>query len=121
MKESGEMYLETILVLGKAQDEVHAIDIANSLKFSKASVSKALARLKADKFIVVDERGLIALTEVGRSLAEKIYKRHQLLCKALTSIGVKEDTALEDACRIEHYISDETYKAIKNYMKGKNG
>ena len=118
MYESGEMYLETILVLSKKQNTVRAIDIVDYMGYSKPSVSRALSKLKASDFITVDEKnGHIELTSSGRSIAEKIYERHIVISGLLVSIGVSEATALKDACKIEHDISDETFDAMKRAIK----
>lgn len=111
--ESGEMYLETILVLNQRIDKVRAIDICKELDYSKPSVSVALSNLKKEGYVLSDSNGTITLTDEGRRIAEKIYERHTVLSKMLMSIGVSEKTALEDACKIEHDISDETFEAIK--------
>lgn len=116
MHESGEMYLETILVLGKKKNTVRAVDVAEDLGYSKASVSRALARLKTDGCIIVDTDGYIALTEKGRQIAEKIYERHVVLSKMLMALGVDEETALADACKMEHDLSDVTFAAIKKHF-----
>lgn len=113
--ESGEMYLETILILSKSQPEVHAVDVAAEMKISKASVSRAMGRLRAESCIIIDQTGRIAFTEKGRTIAEKIYERHTVLTELLTSLGVNPETAAEDACRIEHDISDETFNCIKDH------
>ena len=113
--ESGEMYLETILVLAQAHPEVHAVDIAAEMNISKPSVSRALGRLKDESCIIIDASGRIAFTEKGRSIAEKIYERHQVLSELLVSLGVSPEVAAEDACRIEHDISDETFQCIKDH------
>jgi Mn-dependent DtxR family transcriptional regulator len=113
IRESGEMYLETILILSKKKNIVRAIDIVEEMEVSKPSVSRALAKLKKDQFIIVDNDGYIAFTESGRSLAQKIYERHTVLTKLLEDIGVDSETARTDACRIEHYISDKSFEAIK--------
>ena len=115
--ESAENYLETILILKEKNGSVRSIDIAHELDFSKPSVSVAMKRLKERELITVDDGGLIELTEEGRALAENIYERHVILTKALMSLGVTEDTASEDACRIEHYISETTFSAIKEHME----
>lgn len=119
MQESGEMYLETILILGKKQNKVRAVDIVDEMGFSKPSVSRAMAKLKTDECIIVDSAGYIALTEKGRGIAEKIYERHQLLSEILISLGVDATTAAEDACKMEHDISDESLEAIKRSFTGK--
>ncbi len=113
--ESGEMYLETILVLSKSQNEVHAVDIAAEMGISKPSVSRALGRLKDENCLIIDANGRIAFTEKGRGIAEKIYERHQVLTTMLVSLGVSERAAAEDACKIEHDISDETFAKIKEH------
>jgi len=117
MQESGEMYLETILVLGKEQNKVRSIDIASRMDFSKASVSRAMTKLKTDDFILMDAEGFIALTEKGRSLANKMYERHIVLSKALMSLGIDEVTAVKDACKMEHDLSDQTFTAIKQHLE----
>ena len=113
--ESGEMYLETILVLSKKTNTVRSIDIAEHMGFSKPAVSRAMAKLKAGKYILMDKDGFIALTGSGREIAEKIYERHTVLTKLLISIGVDEETAAADACKIEHDISDKTFEAMKKH------
>ena len=116
IQESGEMYLETILVLSKKSSFVRSIDVGEAMGFSKPSVSRAVGILKNDGYITVDKDGSLKLTESGRAIAEKIYERHNVLTECLVSVGVSEETAAEDACRIEHIISDETFAAIKKYM-----
>ena len=113
IQESGEMYLESILVLSKEHAHVRAIDISEYMSFSKPSVSRALGLLKNDGFVVSDEHGYLSLTEKGREIAEKIYERHTELTNFLTLIGVDRETASKDACKIEHVISDESFLAIK--------
>ena len=113
IQESGEMYLESILVLSKEHSHVRAIDISEYMSFSKPSVSRALGLLKNDGFVVSDEHGYLSLTEKGREIAEKIYERHTELTNFLTLIGVDRETASKDACKIEHVISDESFLAIK--------
>ena len=115
MQESGEMYLESILVLGKEKETVRAVDVADYLEYSKPSVSRALGILKEEACICVDPSGFITLTERGRAIAEKIYERHSVLSELLVSLGVDAKTASEDACRIEHVISDRTFEAIKRH------
>lgn len=115
IQESGEMYLETILVLAKRNNLVRSIDVAEYMGFSKPAVSRAMSKLKADKLIIIDNDGYIALTESGREIAEKIYERHQLLTTFLIHIGVDEKTAAADACKIEHDISDTTFEAMKKH------
>ena len=116
LQESGEMYLETIHVLSKKLGVVRSIDICEEMGYSKPSVSRAMGILKEGGYIVVEKGGHIVLTDAGREVAEKIYNRHTLLTKFLTSIGVDDETAAEDACRLEHHISDVTYEAIKKHM-----
>ena len=115
--ESGEMYLETILVLSQKQPQVRSIDIADHMKFSKPSVSRAIHILKDSGYIDMDQNGLITLLEPGRKVAESIYDRHNTLTKALMYLGVNEETATDDACRIEHYISEDSFQAIKKHLK----
>jgi len=114
--ESKEMYLETILVLFKKNGYVRSIDISEELGYSRASVSRAMSDLKKEEFISVDKSHFIKLTEKGQALAEKILDRHRLVSKMLVKLGVSEEIAEEDACRIEHIISDETYEAVKKHF-----
>lgn len=118
IQESGEMYLETILVLSKKNNTVRSIDIVNHMGFSKPSVSRAMSKLREDRFIITDKDGYIALTGKGREIAEKIYERHVLLTEFLTRLGVDEETASEDACRMEHVISEKTFEAMKKHASG---
>lgn len=115
--ESGENYLESILTLKKAKGNVRAIDIVNDLGFSKPSVSVALKNLEADGYIERDSSGHISLLPKGQEIAENIYARHTTLVQILTHMGVSQSTAEEDACQIEHHLSDETFNAIKAYCK----
>ncbi len=117
LHESGEMYLETILILAQKQNMVRSIDVAEDMGFSKPAVSRAMAKLKADKYILIDSEGYIALTESGRQIAEKIYERHTMLTRFLIRLGVDEETAAADACKIEHDMSDKTFDAIKNHVQ----
>ena len=117
VKESGEMYLETILILSKKSSAVRSIDIVEEMNFSKPAVSRAMAKLKADGYILVDENGFITFTQTGRQIAEKIYERHTWLTRLLELLGVSEDTAMADACKIEHDISDETFNALKKHYQ----
>ena len=117
MHESGEMYLETILILGQRKNLVRAVDVATEMGLSKPSVSRALVKLKNDACIIVDENGHIAFTEKGRAIAEKIYERHQVLTDILMAIGVEREIAAKDACKMEHDISDETFEAMKKHLK----
>ena len=114
--ESAENYLETILILKTRNGSVRSIDIAHELDFSKPSVSVAMKRLREKEYITVEDGGLIEFTEKGRKLAERIYERHVLLTKALVSLGVDPETAAEDACRVEHYISQETFDKIQEHF-----
>ncbi len=114
------MYLETILILSKRHNAVRSIDVAEEMGFSKASVSRAMTKLKNDKYIIIDGKGYIAFTESGRKIAEKIYERHTLLTEFIMKLGVDEETASADACKIEHDISDKTFEAIKNHVAEKS-
>ncbi|MBE6691916.1 MAG: metal-dependent transcriptional regulator [Ruminococcaceae bacterium] len=113
LQESGEMYLETIYVLSKELPVVRAIDICDHRGVSKPSVSRAVGILKKDGYILCEKNGNLVLTESGKAVAEKIYERHTVLTKYLLKIGVNEEIASEDACKIEHIISDDTFNAIK--------
>ncbi|MBO4310677.1 MAG: metal-dependent transcriptional regulator [Lachnospiraceae bacterium] len=118
--ESGEMYLETILVLyKKGAERVRAIDIVKEMNFSKPSVSIALSNLKKEGYVTVDANGTVELTDSGSKIAKKIYERHIILSSLLTDLGVSPKVASEDACRIEHVISDETFRVIKRHYKNK--
>jgi Mn-dependent DtxR family transcriptional regulator len=119
IQESAENYLETILVLGKRKGMVRSIDIANELNFSKPSVSVAMKNLRENGYIVVSPEGYISLLPAGLEIAEKIYERHTLLTDWLTNLGVSPETAAEDACRMEHVISSESFSAIKNHVNQK--
>ena len=116
LHESGEMYLETIYVLTKEKPAVRAIDVGEHMGFSKPSVSRAVGLLKKDGYVTVDHNGYLVLTEMGLEVAEKIYQRHTMLMQLLTAIGVDAATAAEDACKIEHAISDTTFSALKQYV-----
>ncbi len=116
IQESAENYLETILILSQKNGNVRSIDIANELDFSKPSVSVAMKNLRNAKHILMDSDGYITLTESGRKIAETIYERHTLLSHWLIHLGVSEKTAIEDACRIEHVISAESFSAIKKHV-----
>ena len=118
--ESAENYLETILVLQRKLGQVRSIDIADELSFSKPSVSVAMKKLRTNGYIEVDKDGFISLLESGREIAEKIYERHTLLSDWLTALGVSPETAAEDACRIEHVISSETFEALKIHAGRQN-
>ena len=115
VQESAENYLETILILQQRQGEVRAIDIVNEMNFTKPSVSVAMKNLRERGCIEVDGKGFITLTEQGRAIAETIYERHTLLTRWLMALGVPERTAQEDACRMEHVISAESFAAIKRH------
>ena len=118
MQESGEMYLETILILSRKKSLVRAIDIGEYMGFSKPSVSRAMHLLRDENYIRIGDDGGISLTAEGMEIAYKIYERHELLSRALMMLGVDEKTAVRDACRMEHVISDETFRAIKSYIQG---
>ena len=114
--ESGEMYLETIYVLSQKSGSVRSIDVAEHMGYSKPSVSRAVGLLKEGGFVVMAEDGYLTLTEEGKITAKKIFERHTVLSKFLALIGVDDEIAAKDACKIEHVVSDETIKAIKNYL-----
>lgn len=116
LQESGEMYLETILVLSEKMPHVRSIDVCEEMGYSKPSVSRAMSILRNNGYVIMDDNGYLHLTETGMEVATKIYDRHNTLSAFLTSIGVEETTAADDACRIEHVISDDTMAAIKAYM-----
>ena len=118
--ESGEMYLETIHVLTKQNGTVRSIDISEHMGYSKPSVSRAVGLLKKGGYIVVDEDGYITLTEAGESVANKIYERHTVLSRMLIALGVDPEVAAEDACKLEHAISDESFEAIKKHLENQN-
>ena len=117
MHESAEMYLETIYMLSLNRTSVRSIDVAEALNYSRPSVSRAVGLLKKDGYLLMDGEGFLTLTEEGRALAERIYERHTVLTAALEALGVDRETAAEDACKIEHDISDRTFEAIKAHMK----
>ncbi len=121
LQESGEMYLETIYTLTKERANVRSIDICEHMGFSKPSVSRAVGLLKNGGFITVDKDGYITLTDAGVEVGEKIYQRHLILTKFFVWLGVNEKTAAEDACKIEHDISDESFEAIKQIMEKHRG
>lgn len=116
LQESGEMYLETIYVLSQKYKDVRAIDVGEYMGYSKPSVSRAVGLLKSGGYLVADELGHLSLTEAGTEVAEKIYERHTLLARYLRMLGVGAETAAEDACKMEHIISDESFNAIKNHV-----
>ena len=116
IQESGEMYLETIYVLSQKSASVRAIDVGESMGFSKPSVSRAISLLKKNELVTTDELGCLKLTEEGEKRAKQIYERHTILTALFIRLGVDEKTAADDACRIEHYISDETFRAVKDHL-----
>lgn len=116
LQESGEMYLETIYVLSQSSSSVRGIDVGEYMGYSKPSVSRGLGLLKDKGLIIRDSDGFIKLTEDGEKLAKRIYERHTVLSTLFINLGVDAETAAEDACRIEHYISDKTFNAIKDHM-----
>lgn len=118
IQESAENYLETILILLERKGSVRSIDIAAEMEFSKPSVSVAMKHLRERGCVVVDGDGLITLTEAGRKIAEAVYERHLLFSRWLISLGVPQEVAEEDACRIEHVISEETFRAIQRHVDG---
>ena len=117
LQESGELYLEAILVLFRKNGHVRSVDISEYLGYSKPSVSRAVGLLKAGEYILVEPDGSIILTPSGREIAEKIYERHTVLSELLMRMGVSRETAAADACRLEHAISDESFHAIKNFAQ----
>ena len=117
LQESGEMYLETIYILSKSNREVRAVDVGDYMGYSKPSVSRAMGILKEGGFVTADEEGYLRLTPTGREVAETIYERHTFLTEWLKSLGVSPAAAVEDACRIEHVISSESFEAIKKYTQ----
>ena len=118
--ESGEMYLEAILVLSEKNGFVRSIDVSEYLGYSKPSVSRAMGILRTGEYITVDKDGAITLTDSGREIAEKIYERHRVLTQLLLRMGVREETASADACKMEHAISDESFEAIKRWASQMN-
>ena len=115
LQESGEMYLEAIYVLSQQKSFVRSIDVSEYRNYSKSSVSRAIGILKDGGYVLMDKDGGLTLTEAGRAVAEKIYDRHTTLTRFLTLLGVDDEIAQEDACRIEHCISDESFFAVKNH------
>ena len=114
--ESGEMYLEAILVLSQKNGFVRSIDVSEYLGYSNPSVSRAVGILKNGNYIVMDKDGSLTLTESGKAIAEKIFERHTILSQLLVRLGVSQETANADACKLEHAISDESFEAIKRHM-----
>lgn len=117
LQESGEMYLETIYVLSKKRNMVRSIDVVEYMGFSKPSVSRAVGVLKANGYLTVEENGALVLTDSGRAVGEKIYARHELLTELLIRLGVDRETAAEDACKMEHAISDASFAAIRKHLQ----
>ena len=117
LRESGEMYLETVLVLSEKGAPVRSLDVANHLGFSKPSVSRAMGKLKSEEYIKIDPQGYITLTEKGENIAKSIYEKRIVLKDFIMSLGVDEETASVDACRIEHVLSDQTFEAIKEFKE----
>jgi Mn-dependent DtxR family transcriptional regulator len=120
LHESAEMYLETIYVLTRQSANVRSIDIAEHMSYSKPSISRAVGLLKQGGYVVVDPDGFITLTDEGLAVAKKIFERHTVVSQLLIRLGVSEQTAAEDACKIEHVISDETFLAVKKYLDTSN-
>ena len=116
LHESAEMYLETIYELSQKQNTVRSIDVAETMGYSKPSVSRAVGLLKQGGYLLMDKDGFLTLTESGIGVAQKIYERHTVLSNMLMVLGVSKETAAEDACKIEHVISDETFEAIKHHL-----
>ncbi len=117
LQESGEMYLETIYILSQTNPNVRSVDVAEHMGYSKPSVSRAMGLLKQGGYVTADEDGFLSLTGEGESLAKNIFERHTVLTRFLTSIGVSVETAAEDACKIEHVISQESFEALKAQLK----
>lgn len=117
LKESGEMYLETIYVLSQKSNYVRSIDVCEEMGYSKPSVSRAVGLLKEGGYLTVGSEGALNLTPLGKEIAEKTYERHTVLSKLFMSLGVSEEASTADACKIEHVISDETFNALKNHLK----
>ncbi len=117
LHESGQMYLEAIYILSQRSPYVRAIDVGEHLGYSKPSVSRAMSILRRDGYVLTDENGCLRLTDAGRRVAETMYKRHTVLTRLLTELGVDEETAAEDACRIEHIISEKSFHAVLRYLE----
>ena len=117
LQESGEMYIESIYVLSKKMSHVRSLDVAEYMNYSKPSVSRAVGLLKSGGYVNVDEDGYLTLTNLGVEIAEKIYERHTVITALLVGLGVDPETASEDACKIEHAISDASFEAIKRFAK----
>ena len=116
LHESAEMYLETIYKLSQTNNTVRSIDVAETMGYSKPSVSRAVGLLKQGGYLLMDKDGFLTLTDAGVSVAQKIFERHTVLSKALMALGIGEETAAEDACKIEHVISEETFEAVKQHL-----
>ena len=119
LQESGEMYLETIYMLSKQMNIVRSIDVVEHMGYSKPSVSRAVNLLKQGGYLTVEDNGNLRLTDSGRQIGEKIYERHKVLTRMLTMLGVDEKTASEDACKMEHAISDASFEAIRRHIEEK--
>ena len=119
LQESGEMYLETIYMLSKQMNIVRSIDVVEHMGYSKPSVSRAVNLLKQGGYLTVEDNGNLLLTDTGREIGEKIFARHKVLTRMLTMLGVDEKTAAEDACKMEHAISDASFEAIRRHMEEK--
>ena len=117
LQESGEMYLETILILSQQKSGVRAVDVGEYMGFSKPSVSRGVHILMDAGYLYVDDNGFLKLTDSGQQIAEKIYARHNILSAFFKQIGVSDEVAVDDACKVEHYISDETYEAIRTFVE----
>ena len=117
LQESGEMYLETILVLSEERSYVRAVDVGEYMGFSKPSVSRAMRLLREAGYVQTDENGFLQLTESGKARAKKIYERHTVLSEYLKKIGVSDEVAVDDACKLEHYMSDETFEALRRQLE----
>lgn len=117
IQESGEMYLETILVLSRKNSNVRSVDVANTLDYRKSSVSVAMKKLRESGYIEMSDEGYITLTDTGRRIAESMFEMHNVISNWLITLGVDEDVALEDACRVEHVISNESFEAIKRLVE----
>lgn len=118
IQESGEMYIETIFILTKENDNVRSIDVCERMGYSKPSVSRAIGILKRNGYITVDSSGYISLTQRGIEVAERMYERHTILTKFLENLGVPQDIAVSDACKMEHILSDESFDAMKKHLNG---
>lgn len=119
IQESGEMYLKTILILSKERPVVRSVDVAEYMGYSKPSVSRAISLLREGDYVIMDKDGFLFLTEKGDAHANKIYERHNLIADFLMKLGVDEKTAYDDACKVEHYISDTTFDALKRHVGDK--